>query len=53
MFEKCVTTTINNAPHENEMAYYKKFADARKHCRPGYTTLYCNKMGMYYNGRTF
>ena len=33
------------------MGYYKTFSNARKYCRPGYTTLYCGKIGMYYNGR--
>ena len=33
--------------------YCKKFAEARKNCAPGYTTLYCAKMNAYYNGVAF
>lgn len=35
------------------MLYYKKYKDAVKDCRPGYTTLYNAKMDMWFNGVAF
>lgn len=31
------------------MAYYKKYSDAVKFCRPGYTIRFCPKHNAYYS----